>query len=119
MTTNPLFWKLNKANPDNGAAGEKHGPVITVEGEIAAGNTVKVTVDVGEGKHPNQPDHFIEWAELRANDLCIGRVEFSAGITAPIATFTVNIPHEGEVVLTALEKCNLHGIWISEPVNLF
>lgn len=113
-----LWWKLNKATDESGATGEKHAPHISIDGEVAPGKTVAVTVDVGRGKHPNEAAHSIQWVELQANGLYIGRAEFAAGITQPIATFQVAIPYEGEIVLTALGRCNLHGIWESNPVTL-
>lgn len=112
-----LFWKLNKATAENGATGEKHAPVIKVEGNAAPGNAVKVSVDVGEGKHPNKADHFIQWVELQANGLYIGRADFTAGITNPVASFNVVVP-EGKITLTAIGRCNLHGLWESNPVVL-
>lgn len=114
-TASELWWKLNKPGAEAGAAGEKHTPVLTVEGDAKPGSTIKVTVDVGQGKHPNEAAHFIQWVELRVNDLQIGRAEFSAAIMKPVATFSVIVPAEGKITLTAIERCNLHGLWISEP----
>ncbi len=113
------FWKVNRKSDENVAAAEKHVPVIKIDGDIAPGNRVKVTVDVGEGKHPNESAHHIQWVELRANDMFIARAEFSAAITDPVATFVVEIPHEHKIVLTAVERCNLHGLWESEPVEMW
>lgn len=110
------FWKLNKASDENPVASEKHVPVITVEGDIAPGNIVTVKVDVGEGKHPNENAHHIQWVELRVNDLFIARAEFTPVITNPIAKFEVKVPHDGAITLTAIERCNLHGLWESAPV---
>jgi desulfoferrodoxin-like iron-binding protein len=118
MTANAQYWQLNKPSAEAGETGEKHTPVITVDGNCAPGNTVQVTVDVGQGKHPNEAKHFIQWVELQANGLFIARAEFTAGITKPIATFNVVIPNEGSITLTAIERCNLHGLWESEPVKL-
>jgi desulfoferrodoxin-like iron-binding protein len=108
---------MNKVADDNKETGEKHTPYLSVDGEAKAGNVVKVTVDVGRGKHPNEAAHSIQWVELRANDLYIGRAEFAAGITKPIVTFTVVVPERG-VTLTAVERCNLHGLWQSDPVRI-
>ena len=112
-----LWNQINIQDDDSGVVGEKHAPVISVTniGE----NTYEVKVDVGEGKHPNEPGHFIQWVELRANDLYIGKAEFAAGITSPIATFVVNKPQGApKLVLTAIERCNLHGLWTSKPVEI-
>lgn len=117
MADMDVWGKLHKPSDEAGALGEKHTPVLRVDGEAAAGSTVRVTVDVGEGRHPNEAAHFIQWVELRANDLYIGRVEFAAAITKPIATFTVVVP-AGGITLTAVERCNLHGLWQSQPLQL-
>jgi len=117
-TASDLWWKMNKQTDETGETGEKHTPYLTVEGDAKPGNAVKVTVDVGRGKHPNEAAHSIQWVELRANDLFIGRAEFAAGITKPIATFTVVVPAQGSIALTAVERCNLHGLWQSNPLKL-
>lgn len=111
------FWKINTSADENQVAREKHVPVITVEGDTVAGSTVKVTVDVGGGKHPNESAHHIQWVELRANGLFIARAEFTAAITTPVVTFNVVVP-EGKITLTAIERCNLHGLWESDPVEV-
>jgi superoxide reductase len=117
-TVSGLWWKMNTLSDEAGPTGEKHTPYLTVKGTPAAGQAVEVTVDVGRGKHPNEAAHWVQWVELRANNLFIGRAEFAAGITKPVATFTVVIPAESGVTLTAVERCNLHGLWVSEPLKL-
>lgn len=112
-----LWWKINKPSAEAGATGEKHTPVLNIAGEAKPGATVQVTVDVGEGKHPNEAGHFIQWVELRINELPIARAEFSAGITRPVVTFNVVLPTE-PVTLTAIERCNMHGIWESLPAKI-
>ena len=88
---------------------EKHIPIVTFEN--IGGNKHLVKVDVGGGKHPNEVDHWIQWVEIRMNDLFIGRAEFSAKVTDPIAHFVVECNHACKI--TALARCNKHGIWQS------
>ncbi|MBQ9249455.1 MAG: desulfoferrodoxin [Oscillospiraceae bacterium] len=84
------------------AAGEKHVPVIAVDGAV-------VTVTVGAVEHPMLPAHFIQWIVL----------ETSAGYqkkvlkpeTKPCAQFVLA---EGETAVAAYEFCNLHGLWKAE-----
>ena len=84
------------------AAGEKHVPVIKIDGQI-------VTVSVGAVEHPMLPAHFIQWIVL----------ETSAGYqkkvlkpeTKPCAQFVLA---EGETAVAAYEFCNLHGLWKAE-----
>ena len=112
-----LFWKVNKASDENGATGEKHAPVLTVEGDQTPGGVVKVTVDVGEGKHPNENAHHIQFVVLRGNGMYLNRAELCPVVSAPVVTFSVIVP-EGGIVLSAMARCNLHGLWESEPVEV-
>ena len=110
-----MFWKMNtESSTEDKAMGEKHAPTIAVEGECKAGQPVKVKVGIGNGKHPNENAHHIQWIELRCNDLYIGRVEFSPVILEPQAEFTMNIPGGEQLTLTAISRCNLHGLWKTE-----
>lgn len=107
-----LFWRMNtSANQPDTTTGEKHVPVITVDGKIGKGEKVKVHVSVGGGKHPNLNEHHIQWVELRCNDLYIGRAEFAPVIMTPEVTFEVVLPG-GDYSLSAVARCNLHGLWV-------
>ena len=81
-------------------AGEKHVPVIEVDG-----NTV--TVKVGSVEHPMLDVHYIEWIILETatgyqkHDLKPGE--------KPEAHFAVTEP-----VVAAYEYCNLHGLWVAK-----
>lgn len=110
-----LFWQMNtEGGAADKAMGEKHAPIIDVDGACKAGEKVKVTVDVGGGKHPNENGHFIQWIELRVADLYVGRVDFAPVIMDPVATFTMIVPDRGEFTLSAVSRCNLHGLWESK-----
>lgn len=79
------------------AAGEKHVPVITQQGD-------HVTVKVGSVEHPMLDAHYIQWiiletaAGYQKHDLKPGQ--------KPEADFAVTEP-----VIAAYEYCNLHGLW--------
>ena len=87
------------ANTTDGAH-EKHVPVIS----FPSADTVEIKV--GSVEHPSLPAHYIEW-------ICL---ETSTGIYTkwlkpgdkPAATFKLT---EGESAVSALEYCNLHGLW--------
>lgn len=84
------------------ASGEKHVPVVTVEGN-------QVTVKVGSVTHPMLEEHFIQWIVV---ETCCG--VYRANLTpadAPEASFTLR---EGETVKAVYEYCNLHGLWMTE-----
>ena len=84
------------------AAGEKHVPVIKVEGQM-------VTVTVGSVDHPMLDAHFIEWIMLETKE---GRQRktLKPG-DAPVAVFALA---PGDEVVAAYEYCNLHGLWKAE-----
>ena len=81
------------------AAGEKHVPVITIDGKT-------VTVAVGEVEHPMLPEHYIQWIVLETKE---GRQRktLQPG-DKPVATFALTDTDE---VVAAYEYCNLHGLW--------
>lgn len=80
------------------AAGEKHVPVIKVDGNI-------VTVNVGAVEHPMTDAHYIQWIYL-ATKKGGQRKNLLPG-EKPEATFAL---HDDEVV-AAYAYCNLHGLW--------
>ena len=81
------------------AAGEKHVPVIQVDGQI-------VTVTVGSVEHPMLDAHYITWIMLETKQ---GRQRktLKPG-DKPVAVFALA---EGDEVVAAYEYCNLHGLW--------
>ena len=81
------------------AAGEKHVPVIAVDGST-------VTVTVGAVEHPMLDAHYIEWILLETKE---GRQRktLKPG-EKPVAVFSLTA---GDEVVAAYEYCNLHGLW--------
>ena len=81
------------------AAGEKHVPVVTREGQTVRGR-------VGEVDHPMTEAHYITWIAL----------ETKAGMQrkpltpddAPAASFALT---EDDSPVAAYAYCNLHGLW--------
>ena len=84
------------------AAGEKHVPVITVNGTV-------VTVAVGEVAHPMLDAHYITFVALETDKGAIIR-QLKPG-EEPVALFTIGAD---EKVIAAYEYCNLHGLWKAE-----
>ena len=87
-----------KPNTSDGA-GEKHVPVVEVDGNI-------VTVTVSSVLHPMAPEHYIQWIYLDTEQ---GgqRKALKPGDT-PVAKFALT---DGDEPLGAYEYCNLHGLW--------
>lgn len=84
------------------AAGEKHVPVVTVNGK-------EVIVSVGEVTHPMLEEHHIAWIYLHTNQG--GQRKELNHTGKPDAVFALA---EGEQPLAAYEYCNLHGLWKKE-----
>ena len=105
-----FFSQINTLeNSREESTNEKHLPVISYE--KISNNKHKVKVDVGGGKHPNEMDHWIQWVELRIDNMYIGRAEFSANVMEPVAEFVVNC--NNPCVISSLARCNKHGLWLS------
>ena len=87
-----------KANSTD-AVGEKHVPVITVDGN-------KVHVVVGSVIHPMTEEHSIQFIALETKQ----GVQRKALLPTdqPVADFVLA---EGDEVVAAYEYCNLHGLW--------
>ena len=84
------------------AAGEKHVPVVEVNGK-------DVQVSVGSVAHPMLDEHFIMWIALETKQGA-QRKPLVPG-AAPCACFALA---EGDEVVAAYEYCNLHGLWKKE-----
>ena len=82
-------------------AGEKHVPMVQVEGQT-------VTVTVGSVEHPMLEAHSIQWILLETKE---GRQRkaLKPG-DKPTAVFFLA---PGETVVAVYEYCNLHGLWKS------
>ena len=83
-------------------AGEKHVPVITIDG-----NNVKV--EIGAVAHPMLPEHRIDWIYLLTKQGA-QRKWLAAG-DEPKTEFVLE---DGDAVVAAYEYCNLHGLWKAE-----
>ena len=83
------------------ASGEKHKPVVKVEGD-------KVIVSVGSVAHPMVEEHWIEWIWLQTSKG--GQYKFIQPGQAPEVVFQL----ERETPVAAYAYCNLHGLWKTE-----
>lgn len=105
----PVLAGINRV-ADLATAGDfekKHTPHIECSREDGK---VVVTVTVGhEVAHPNQPDHFIEWIEIHAAGAPVARFDMAAVAVDPKMTCVLDV--ETGTAITALESCNLHGLW--------
>jgi desulfoferrodoxin-like iron-binding protein len=90
-------------------AQDKHLPQITYE---KMGMGLKVTVKVDNHPMDAAKPHYIMWIRLEDGmGEVLGRHAFKATDPAPVANFELkSVPAE----LKAFERCNIHGIWMSE-----
>jgi len=80
------------------ASGEKHKPVVKVEG-----NTV--TVNVGSVDHPMLSEHFIEWVYVQTENG--GQRKALKPDDKPNVTFCLG----DDKAVAVYAYCNLHGLW--------
>ncbi len=83
------------------ASGEKHIPVVRVEGST-------VHVNVGSVDHPMVPEHFIEWIFVETEN---GGVRRSL---KPGSDPHVVVELGEEKPLAVYAWCNLHGLWMTK-----
>ncbi len=112
MSDAPILGPINRVMDIEAADDfqKKHTPYIEAQ---RMGDIVKVTVKVGHYvPHPNQPDHFIEWIMLCVGDSPIARFDFSPVAVDPEVTATLRL--DSGTTITAVEHCNLHGLWAAD-----
>jgi len=83
------------------ASGEKHVPVVKVEGDV-------VHVNVGAVDHPMAEEHHIGWVYVETERG--GQLRYLTPGSEPHVVF-----HLGEEKPVAVYAwCNLHGLWATE-----
>ena len=86
---------------------KKHTPLIEVTGD---GATKMVSVRVGKDvAHPNEAGHHIAWISLSADGNPIAHFDLAPVATDPGVGVWVTLEEGTE--LTAMECCNLHGLF--------
>ncbi|TLM93651.1 MAG: hypothetical protein FDZ75_05655 [Actinobacteria bacterium] len=109
MSDAPVLSGVNAVD-DVASAGDfekKHTPFLSA---VRDGERVTVTIEVGHWvAHPNQPDHFIQWIDVQVAGASVARFDFSPVAADPSVTCVLNV--DPGATITALENCNLHGVW--------
>jgi desulfoferrodoxin-like iron-binding protein len=96
--------------PWSEAVAKTHIPEVTFE---KAGNGLKVTVQIDNHPMDPQKPHWIMWIRLEdMKGAKLGEKTFQATDPRPaVAVFELaSMPTK----LKALERCNIHGIWLNE-----
>jgi superoxide reductase len=106
----------DRANPS--VSEQKHVPGIKAPNNATINEWFNVSINVGFMKeHPSTPGHWITMIKLLVDGKEAARTDFkTGGISAPEATFRIRLNKKS--TLEAIEHCNLHGTWISDPVKL-
>ena len=111
-----LLRLTNRENPS--VLEQKHVPAIETSKKVKAGDRFDVKVTVGFMKeHPSVPNHWISSIKLLIDGKEIAGTDFPVGGTAaPRATFKIKLDKTSKI--EAVEHCNLHGTWISDPLTI-
>lgn len=112
MSDAPILGAINHVTDLNSVTDfeRKHTPYIVAE---AVEGGVRVSVKVGHyAPHPNQPDHFIDWIEILVGGAPLARFDLSPVATLP--DVSVIVAADPGTTLSALEHCNLHGVWAAD-----
>lgn len=114
MSDAPILGDVNKVEDLDAVTDfeRKHTPFLEA---IDADGKTQVNISVGHYvPHPNEADHFIDWIELYAGDAPIARFDLSPVATNPTVSVVVDV--DPGTTLTAVEYCNLHGLWAADIV---
>ncbi len=111
-----LLRLQNRENPSVGE--QKHVPAIEAPGQVKKGRWFDVKVKVGFMKeHPSSRKHWITYIKLLVNGQEVAKTQFPVGgVSASSANFRIRLGETSKI--EAIENCNLHGTWISDPVTI-
>ena len=115
MTDAPILDPVNHIT-DVDAANDfekKHTPYVQVTRNEDGKLLVRVTVGY-YFPHPNQPDHFIDWIHLFVGDANVAQFDLAAGAAWPAVSIVIEAAPG--TLITAMENCNLHGLWKAEVI---
>lgn len=116
VTNDNINRLADKNNPSSLEKG--HVPKIIVPSRINPNEWFDVVVKVGFiNEHPSTEEHWITDIKLLVDGKDVAHVKhIVGGITPSEATFRIKLQTSAK--LEAIEHCNLHGTWISEPVEI-
>jgi superoxide reductase len=97
---------------------KKHVPAIESPQAVKSGEWFMVKVRVGYvTEHPSTPGHWITTVKLLLDGQAVAKTSYDkGGISASGATFRIRLNKTSS--LEAIERCNLHGTWISDPLKI-
>ncbi len=106
----------NKKNPS--MLEKKHVPLIKAPSKVKKGEWFDVEVKVGfMVEHPSTPEHFINEIKLILDGHeTIELDNERGGNTSPNGYFRIRLNKTCR--LEAISECNIHGVWMGEPVTV-
>ncbi|MBI5621269.1 hypothetical protein HY933_00170 [Candidatus Falkowbacteria bacterium] len=87
---------------------KKHMPFVADPLQGKDGQSLTVTVQLGEIPHPTMPEHYIQWLALYDGEREVTKINIKPG-GAPAATLTFT-PVSG-MQPRLLAQCSIHGVW--------
>lgn len=111
-----FFRWINRDNPSG--LEQKHVPAVGAPAKAGKGEWFDVAVNVGfMEEHPSAADHWITSVQLLLDGRAVARMDYAVGgVSASGALFRIRLEKTSRI--EALETCNLHGTWISDPVTV-
>lgn len=110
---NNAILKRKGAGDVGGEAEKKHIPCFTIVkkcGLIPQG-CMDVHIKVGEIEHPSTAEHHIMYVDLYLDKKYVSRVYLTPESLHPAVAYHLKA---SSGILTAVERCNLHGYWASD-----
>ena len=97
---------------------QKHVPAVDAPASVKPGAWFDVQVKIGfMEEHPSTGGHWITMIKLLVDGNDVAMTDFkTGGISAPYATFRIKLDRASTI--EAVEHCNLHGTWISQPLRI-
>lgn len=94
---------------------KKHIPQIIVKKQckLIPDGCVDINVKIGEITHPMLPEHYIMYIDCYIDKKYVARIKFTPEKLNPAVGLHLKVD---KGTFTAVEKCNVHGAWLSETV---
>lgn len=86
-----------------------HVPTLSVPAAIRAGRPFDLVVQIGFTAHPMQPDHRIDWVEVRIGETRAWVIDLGPGVPFPVVRVPVVLEQAAPITVRA--RCSQHGVW--------
>jgi superoxide reductase len=106
-----VFAESKAKSPE---ADAKHIPFVVIEKEcglIKDTTCSDAHIKIGQVTHPMEAKHYIVFVECYLDNVYVARFEFTPNGVNPAGALHIKNPAKK---LTVVERCNIHGYWMSE-----